>query len=95
MEELEESVAAGPALQLSLFEDTSDWPPFVQSRRRPEKWTRTGKWDSRRSVTVNFVCVCALFGLLLFFARRRWRVMPPLPEEEPFVPKQALSLLMI
>ena len=29
MEELEESFAAGPALQLSLFQDTSDWPPFV------------------------------------------------------------------
>ena len=27
--ELEESFAAGPALQLSLFQDTSDWPPFV------------------------------------------------------------------
>ena len=26
MEELEESFAAGPALQLSLFQDTSDWP---------------------------------------------------------------------
>ena len=36
---------------------------FVQSRRRPEKWTRTRKWDSRGSVTVHFVCVCALFGL--------------------------------
>ena len=29
MEELEESFAAGPALQLSLFQDTSDWLPFV------------------------------------------------------------------
>ena len=29
MEELEESFAAGPALQLSLFQDTSDWTPFV------------------------------------------------------------------
>ena len=29
IEELEESFAAGPALQLSLFQDTSDWPPFV------------------------------------------------------------------
>ena len=38
---------------------------FVQSRRRPEKWTRTGKWDSRRSVTVDFVCICTLFGLHL------------------------------
>ena len=28
MEELEESFAAGPALQLSLYQDTSDWPPF-------------------------------------------------------------------
>ena len=28
-EEPEESFAAGPALQLSLFQDTSDWPPFV------------------------------------------------------------------
>ena len=39
---------------------------LVQSRRRPEKWTRTGKWDSRRSVTVDFVCVCTLFGLHFF-----------------------------
>ena len=29
MEELEESFAAGPALQLSFFQDTSDWPPFL------------------------------------------------------------------
>ena len=29
IEELEESFAAGPALQLSLFQDTSDSPPFV------------------------------------------------------------------
>ena len=35
----------------------------VQSRRRPEKWTKTRKAVSRRSVTVDFVCVCALFGL--------------------------------
>ena len=31
----------------------------VQSRRRPEKWTRTRKAVSRRSVMVDFVwCVC-------------------------------------
>ena len=29
IEELEEIFAAGPARQLSLFQDTSDWPPFV------------------------------------------------------------------
>ena len=29
IEELEESFAAGPALQLSLYQDTSDWPPLV------------------------------------------------------------------
>ena len=29
IEELEESIAAGPALQLFLFQDTSDWPPFA------------------------------------------------------------------
>ena len=29
IEELEESFAAGPALQLSLFQDTSDWPLVV------------------------------------------------------------------
>ena len=65
LEELEDSFAAGPALQLSLFQDTSDWPfcAFVQCRRRPEKWTRTGKWDSRGSVTVDFLCVCTLSGL--------------------------------
>ena len=38
----------------------------VQSRRRPEKWTRTRKASSRRSVMVDFVCVCTLFGLHLF-----------------------------
>ena len=32
----------------------------------PEKWTRTGKWDSRRSISVDFVCVCTLFGLHFF-----------------------------
>ena len=39
---------------------------FVQSRRRLEKWTRTGKWDSRGSVTADFVCVCTLFGFHVF-----------------------------
>ena len=68
IEELEESFAAGLALQLFPFQDTSDWPPlsscaFVQSRRRPEKSTRTRKWDSRCSVRVDSVCVCTLFGL--------------------------------
>ena len=68
----------------------------VQSRRRPEKWTGTRKAVSRRRVMVDFVCVCTLFGLHLFFTRRRWRVVPPLPEEpeELFVQGQALSLLM-
>ena len=37
---------------------------FVQSRRRPEKWTRTGKSDSRGSVTADFVCVCTLYVFL-------------------------------
>ena len=46
---------------------------FVQSRRRPEKWTRTGKWDSRRSVTVDFVCGLYSFWFTYFFTRRRWR----------------------
>ena len=41
IEELEESFAAGPALQ--LFQDRA---ADVQ-----RKWTRTGKWDSRGSVT--------------------------------------------
>ena len=62
-EELEDSFATGPALRLSLLQDTSECPPFVQSRRRPEKWTTTGKWDSRGSVTVDIACVCTLFGL--------------------------------
>ena len=39
---------------------------IVQSRRRPEKWTRTRKAGSRGSVTVDFVCVCTLFGLHFF-----------------------------
>ena len=34
---------------------------FVQSRRRPEKWTRTWKAGSRGSVTRDFVCV-STFG---------------------------------
>ena len=36
------------------------------------------------------------FWFTFFFTRRRWRVMPPLPEEpdELFVPEQALSLLI-
>ena len=29
IQELDESFTAGPALQLSLFQDTSDWPPLV------------------------------------------------------------------
>ena len=67
----------------------------VQSRKRPETWTRTRKAVSRRSVTVDFLCVCTLFGFHLFFTRRRWRVVPPLPEEpeEPeklFVPGASL-----
>ena len=41
---------------------------FVQSRRRPEKWTRTRKWDSRGSVRVDFVCVCTFFRLQSFAA---------------------------
>ena len=69
MEELEGSFASGQAWKLSLFQDTSDWLPFcayVQSRRPPGKWTRTGKSDSCGSVTADFVCVCTLRGLLLF-----------------------------
>ena len=69
IQELDESFAAGPALQLSLFQDTSDWPPFVlfcaESARRPEKWTRTRKAVSRRSVTVD--CVCFVLFLVYIF----------------------------
>ena len=74
-----------PALQLSLFQDTADCPPFVLLCRAADvqrSGTRTGKWDSRGSVTVDFVCVCTLFGRL------------PEEPEELFVPGQALSLLM-
>ena len=39
---------------------------FVRSRRRPEKWTRTRKWDSRGRKTVDFVCICTHFGLHFF-----------------------------
>ena len=86
----EDSFAAGPALQLSLFQDTSDWPPFVlfvHSRRRPEKWTRTRKAGSRGSVTPDpsFLIMCCVWeslsqddggGLLHGAARaRHWQTL--------------------
>ena len=76
-EELEESFAAGPALQLSLFQDTSDWPPFVlsvQSRRRREKWTRTRKARLTRQCNARLrVCFYSSFFFSKNFTRRRRR----------------------
>ena len=48
MEELEESFAAGPALQLSLFQDTSDWPLFVLLCRAADV-RRSGPGPGRRA----------------------------------------------
>ena len=70
IQELDESFAVGPALQLSLA-------------------------VSRRSVTVDCVCLYS-FWFIFLIIRRRCRVVPRLPEEpeELFVQGQALSLLM-
>ena len=48
IEELEESFAAGPALKLSLFHDTSDWPPFVLLCRAADV-QRSGPGPGRRA----------------------------------------------
>ena len=47
-QELEESCAAGPALQLSLLQDTSDWPPFVLLCRAADV-QRSGPGPGRRA----------------------------------------------
>ena len=63
---------------------------FVRSRRRPEKWTRT--CGTHEAVSGWPLCAFVLFLLYIFFnTRRRWRVMPRLPEEpeELFVPGPA------
>ena len=53
------------AVSSSRHISSTSFCAFVRSRRRPEKWTRTRKWDSRGSITVNFVCTCTLFGFFL------------------------------
>ena len=70
IEELEDSFAAGPALRSCLFFKTHQigllYELLCRPRRRTEKWTRTRKWDSQGSVTVDFVCICTLFGFHFF-----------------------------
>ena len=63
MEELEESFAAGPALQLSLFQDTSDWPPFVLLCRAADV-QRSGPGpgsETHDAVQRWTLCACVLF----------------------------------
>ena len=92
---------AGPALQLSLFQDTSDWPPCVLLCFCAEPQT-SREVDQDPEVGLTRQCKGRLcvrlysFCFTLFITRRRWRVMPRLPEEleESFAAGPALSLLM-
>ena len=63
LEELEESFAAGPALQLSLFQDISDWLPLVLLCRVVDV-RRSGPGPGRRAhEAVLRDCVSTLFSI--------------------------------
>ena len=69
MEELEESFAAGPALQLSLFQDTSDWLHFVLFCAEPQT---SREVDQKREVGLTRqsngrLCVRLYSSWLIFY----------------------------
>ena len=63
--------ASRQGLFCSFFSKTHQAGLFLCSCAEPqtsrEKWTRTGKWDSRGSVMVD--CLCAFVHLVYFFSQ--------------------------